>query len=467
MAQQSSLIGVIVTGQSGKYRITDEINSGAQAMVYKGLDLAHNKTVAIKILLSTDIGAPERAEREARILQKLRPHNIMYMRDHGIYDDGGLLRFFCVLPYFPGGITLDDIIAKEGAIKPLARALDLLCQIANGLKEAHVSGVVHRDIKPANIMIHTDATGHETAYITDFGTAAVGDNLAEAFERKLTLDDRMLGSPHYMSPQQLIGAGSDPNKEKRRKDPRNDVYSYGITAHEILTGGTPFSAYQGNDLFEFANKKRAGELLPDSLGKSHPELPTELVLLVDSCMAFELDDRPQIAEALSELNVIKLDQPSSQPDTPRTLGRVKTPGSTHVSGDAETMFASSNPPAARKPDRKVDVAKHQSRVWMAFIPLMLAILVGVGGILFSDAFEQRTGVVVGPMNFGSAIAPPVSASASASAAVSASASASTSATASAPAKPKAKRRQGTPRTDWAPPATGDQPLDPGLPGPPM
>ncbi|MFA6447649.1 MAG: serine/threonine-protein kinase, partial [Patescibacteria group bacterium] len=432
---------------------------------YKGLDLANNKNVAIKILLSTDSGAPERAEREARILQTLRPHNIMWMRDHGNYDDRGLIRFFCVLPYFPGGITLDDIIAKEGAIKPLARALDLLCQIANGLKEAHASGVVHRDIKPANIMIHRDSVGHETAYITDFGIAAVGDNMAEAFERKLTAESHSLGSPQYASPQQLIGAGSDPGQEKIRKDDRNDVYSFGVTAFEIVTGGTPFP-YEGKALDEFTYKKRIGKLRADSLGKSHPELPTELVMLVDRCMAYELLDRPRSAEVLSELNVIKLDQPSSQPDTPRTLGRVKTPGSTRVSGDAETMCAPSTPPGARRSDPKAVVVKSKtgglhSRARTMLILMAVVASAIVGWALLSDKLEQRTIRVVGPMDSGSAMAMPAAASASVKEL------AAVSVTASASAKPKAKPLPGKPRVDWSPPATGEQPLDPGLPGPPM
>lgn len=477
----SPLVGTVI---NGKYRIVRGINGGGQSKVYTAVDLERNKEVAIKLLDSEDFGAFERAEREAGFYRRIKSNNVMFIQDSGVLDDEkGIRRFYCVFPLVIHG-TMETMLLKDGAIKPLSRALELLSQVANGLKDIHAGGLVHRDIKPANLLLHKKG-GIETVLITDFGIAIEAESRAsgageEAYSRNLTMNFHILGSPEFMAPQQCVPAGISAEKDRERKDQRNDVFSLGILAHLMLTGKLPYPNLSDTQIMGFVNDKSQGKVKPFAL--SDREVPAEVAKLVESCKSYELKDRPLIGDVVAELSRIKLEETGSSIPPPSISvqlsgSRFKTPGQTRVSEDAVTMIAPSTPPTARKSDPKVVIssqahagsaAKPRTRVWMAFVPLTIAVLVVVGWILLGDKLEEkRTGMPAGPMISEYAAAPsaPPAQSANTPASASAMASAKPRPLESEVTKPKSKKASGRPAGNYqgTPPTEN---FDPSQPMPP-
>jgi len=207
--------------QLGRYRILGELGRGAMGVVYRGEDPLLNRTVAIKtIILSSD--AQERAEYEARFYQEARaagglnhPHLIT------IYDIGREGDTAYMAMELLEGVELRELMKRGRVALPLA--LEIASQVADGLAFAHQHGVVHRDIKPANVMV---IRGRH-AKIMDFGIARVRVSDIQ------TQAGAVLGSPKYMSPEQVKG---------QRADHRSDIFSLGIVIHELVCGSAPFSA---------------------------------------------------------------------------------------------------------------------------------------------------------------------------------------------------------------------------------
>lgn len=207
--------------QLGRYKILGELGRGAMGVVYRGEDPLLNRTVAIKtIILSSD--AQERAEYEARFYQEARaagglnhPHLIT------IYDIGREGDTAYMAMELLEGVELRELMKRSRVALPLA--LEIASQVADGLAFAHQHGVVHRDIKPANVMV---IRGRH-AKIMDFGIARVRVSDIQ------TQAGAVLGSPKYMSPEQVTG---------QRADHRSDIFSLGIVIHELVCGSPPFSA---------------------------------------------------------------------------------------------------------------------------------------------------------------------------------------------------------------------------------
>jgi|LSQX01.1.fsa_nt_gb serine/threonine protein kinase/beta-lactam-binding protein with PASTA domain len=203
----------------GRYRVDERVGEGGVAVVYRGLDLTLERQVAIKILrpeLTHDVGVVERFRREAYAAAKLNHPNIVQIYDTGSDNDV----YYIVMEYLPE----PDFkrIIQEYAPLPVRKVLQVSIECCRALAYAHRFGIVHRDIKPHNVLFTDD--GH--AKLSDFGiAAAVGDH-------GLTDDGMVLGSAHYMSPEQAQG---------RAAGPASDLYSLGIVMYEALTGVPPFT----------------------------------------------------------------------------------------------------------------------------------------------------------------------------------------------------------------------------------
>ncbi|MGD2124298.1 MAG: serine/threonine-protein kinase, partial [Gemmatimonadota bacterium] len=203
-----------------RYRIESEIDSGGMATVYRARDVKHERTVAIKVLrpdLAEAIGA-DRFLREIRTTASLSHPHILPLFDSG--EAHGFLYY--VMP-FVDGESLADRLEREGEL-PLEDALQIAREVADALAYAHKKGVIHRDVKPANIMLEG---GH--ALLADFGIAQAR---AEAEETKLTGLGASLGTPSYMSPEQVTG--------EEKLDGRADQYALGCVLYEMLAGRPPF-----------------------------------------------------------------------------------------------------------------------------------------------------------------------------------------------------------------------------------
>src|SRR3981081_3441772 len=200
----------------GPYRILERIGRGGMATVYKAHHPALDRYVAIKVLpefFAEDEEYRERFQHEARSIARLKHPNILDVFDFG--QDGGVT--YLVLELIDGG-TLAD---RMGGPMDLQEVVAILRPLASALVHAPSVGVLHRDIKPTNILIHRDGT----PVLADFGLATM------ASLRKLTASGIVLGTPEYMSPEQVLGEPIGP---------ASDLYSLGIVVYEMLTGRGAF-----------------------------------------------------------------------------------------------------------------------------------------------------------------------------------------------------------------------------------
>ena len=212
-----------------RYKIIKSIGEGGMANVYLAWDTILEREVAVKVLrgdLADDEKFVRRFQREANSASSLRHPNIVEMYDVG--EDNG--KYFIVMEYV-NGKTLKNLIKKRGALN-LTEAIDIMLQLTSGIACAHDSYIIHRDIKPQNVMILEDGR----VKITDFGIAmALNSN-------ELTQTNSVMGSVHYLPPEQASGNGSTI---------KSDIYSLGILMFELLTGKVPF---KGDNAVEIAIK---------------------------------------------------------------------------------------------------------------------------------------------------------------------------------------------------------------------
>jgi serine/threonine-protein kinase len=213
--------GGVEPAQLGRYVIQQELGRGAMGVVYKALDSVLERPVAVKtvnITLEREYADKyeKRFYQEARAAGSLNHPNIVTIHDVGKAGDV----VFMAMEYIEG-VELRSLIG-EGRPLRVAQALSIAAQIAEALAYAHQRGVVHRDIKPANIMVLANGP----VKITDFGIARMRG------ARDLTQTGMMLGSPKYMSPEQVIG---------KRADHRSDIFSLGVILYEMLCGAAPFN----------------------------------------------------------------------------------------------------------------------------------------------------------------------------------------------------------------------------------
>jgi serine/threonine protein kinase/Flp pilus assembly protein TadD len=205
-----------------RYSILREIGHGGMAVVYLARDLKHDREVALKVLyphFAAALGA-DRFLREVRVAARLHHPHLLPLYDSGVAD-GSL---YYVVPYIEGG-SLRDRLERESPL-PLAAALQITREVADGLDYAHRQNVVHRDIKPENILLDE---GH--AVIADFGVARA---ISEAADTQLTEAGLLVGTPAYMSPEQAMGGAVDG---------RSDIYNLGCVLFELLTGAPPFTGH--------------------------------------------------------------------------------------------------------------------------------------------------------------------------------------------------------------------------------
>ena len=264
----------------GRYDVVAEIGRGAMGVVYRAVDPMLERTVAIKTInMALDPGEIEHYEQrftiEARAAGGLNHPNIVTIHDIGRSGDLA----YMAMEFLEGRELKELMVGNELTAD---RALDVAAQVADGLAYAHQHDVVHRDIKPANIMILRDGR----VKITDFGIA-----------RMRTADVRtqtgvVLGSPRYLSPEQVLG---------KRCDARADTFSLGVIIYEMLTGQTPFNGIDVNSLmFQIVN------FSPPPPSTVNPALPHMLDLIIAKALAKTADERYAIiAELAADLRACR------------------------------------------------------------------------------------------------------------------------------------------------------------------
>jgi serine/threonine protein kinase/tetratricopeptide (TPR) repeat protein len=331
-----------------RYQVIEELGRGGMGRVYKVFDAEVREKLALKLLkpeIATDAAMVERFRSELRLARTVSHRNVC--RTHDLGREEGTGTYFITMEYVAGE-DLKSLIHSIGAL-PVGKAVAIGRQVAEGLAEAHRLGVVHRDLKPQNIMIDREGA----VRILDFGIAR------SAGAKGITGAGVMVGTPEYMSPEQVDG---------KEADGRSDIYSLGIVLFEMLTGRVPF---EGETALAVAVKQKS-EPPPDPRGLN-PQIPEDLRDLVLRCLKKDKRERYQSADDLvAELMQIEKSLP-------------------------ETTWA--RPPRKAQTSKQITVRLPSKRIW---IPAALALVVLASLLVwqFIPASEasRRTVAVIGFRN---------------------------------------------------------------------
>ena len=259
----------------GRYEIISELGQGAMGVVYKAIDPLIDRVVAIKTI-NLGLALDEKEEYEGRFYQEAKAAGrLSHPNIVTIFDLGKSGDIAYIAMEFLQGRELRDIL-NDNQILPVENVLSIVAQVALGLAYAHEHGIVHRDVKPSNVMVGAD--GH--VKITDFGIA----RMESASVRTQT--GMVLGSPKYMSPEQVMG---------KLIDQRSDVFSLGVVLYEMLTGKAPFVGENVNAImYQTLNS------IPSPPGSLNKAVPDMLNFIVAKALAKGLDDRYQSAKELAD-----------------------------------------------------------------------------------------------------------------------------------------------------------------------
>jgi serine/threonine protein kinase len=310
----------------GRYRITGELGRGAMGMVYRAVDPLIEREVAIKTL--NPALPPEALEevrerflREAKSAGRLNHPNVVT-----IYDVGEQDGIAYIAMEFLEGRSLQQI-SKAGERLPHDRVADLIAQIADGLDHARGYSIVHRDVKPANVMVSPSGR----AKLTDFGVAHLQSST-------MTQTGMALGSPKYMSPEQVLG---------QPVDPRSDIFSLGVVLYELLVYRTPFESPNDSTVLTLMNRIARDPHQP--VCDINPEIPVGFDVILSRALAKTPEGRYQTAGEMArdlrnykdlrpsgeDVDSLADTQPLGQSVTTRTIPLNANPDSTLVRGPLE------------------------------------------------------------------------------------------------------------------------------------
>jgi serine/threonine protein kinase len=269
---------------AGKYRIERIVGAGGYGRVYAARHLALDQSVAVKVLRAHAVGNPEivkRFLREARVVARMRSEHVTRVLDVATLPGGPP---YIVLELLEG----EDLAALLDRLGPLpaSEAVDHVLQVCHALAEAHALDIIHRDLKPANLFVTRAIDGTPMTKVLDFGIAKIRAESLGLPHASLTKDHHLLGSPDYMSPEQLT--------TPRHVDARADIWSLGVTLFELVSNTLPFAGANTADtglkiMFEPPRP------LPPAAG-----VPEGLAGVITRCLA---RDRAERFASVSDLSV--------------------------------------------------------------------------------------------------------------------------------------------------------------------
>ncbi len=280
-------VGAVVCA---KYRVERLIGRGGMGTVMLAHHLRLDESVALKFLNPAALKKPDivaRFEREARAVVKLKSPHVTRVLDVEVAENGTP---FIVMEYLEGQ-TLAGLV-RGGAALPVDLAAEYMLQVCEAVAEAHATGIVHRDLKPGNLFLTTGADGSAVVKVLDFGVSKFGALDKTSGGEIETLPDAIVGSPPYMSPEQL--------RSSKQVDARTDIWSLGVVLFEIVTGRMPFAA---DNLHEHYTKLMLDD--PPLPTQVRGDLPAKLDAIVGKCLQREVGDRyanvAELARDLAEL----------------------------------------------------------------------------------------------------------------------------------------------------------------------
>jgi len=278
-----------------RYRVDSLLGEGGMGLVYRVTHTRLNKTLAMKVLRQENTRDPEvlaRFRREAESASNIGNQHIIDVSDFGELTDGST--YFIM--EFLDGLDLIDAIDSVDRM-PEERALHIAIQVCRALGAAHDAGITHRDLKPENIFLIRRDDEEDFVKVLDFGIAKVGDG-----PNRLTRAGEVLGTPHYMSPEQCEGEGVDH---------RTDIYAFGVLLYEMLTGHVPHDA---DTMMGILTKHMYEEPIPPRVRVPH--VSAELETLIMRCLEKQPERRYQtMQDVLSDLELVKAGLQPVGPDT--------------------------------------------------------------------------------------------------------------------------------------------------------
>jgi len=275
---------------NGQFQILQKIGSGGMGSVYKALQPAMNRMVAVKILhpkLTSRKDLASRFRREARAMSHLTHPNTVKVFLYGELEDGSLY----IVMEFLEGKNLNQTVRAEGPM-PVERAIPILVQVCNALEEAHRAGIIHRDLKPENIFLCQQGGIKDYAKVLDFGLAKVTEREMRPGSVILTQEGMVFGTPEFMSPEQAQG---------KTLTPASDLYSLAVILYEALTGKLPFVAKNAMEYIQLHVTAKPAPIQDNApAGRTFPPL---LWTVLQKALAKEPNDRfitgTELAAALS------------------------------------------------------------------------------------------------------------------------------------------------------------------------
>ncbi len=342
----------------GKYRVDRVIGVGGMGVVVAATHVQLQTQVALKFLLPEVLSSPqivERFVREARAAVRIQSEHVARVSDVGTLSSGAP---YMVMEYLEGQ-DLADVLSKNGPL-PVAQTVGYVLQACEAVAEAHALGIVHRDLKPANLFLVQRSRREPTIKVLDFGISKSADSESLG----LTKTSAIMGSPYYMSPEQMRSA--------RDADTRSDIWALGIILYELLTGVPPF---QGDTITEIVVLVTQGNVPP--IRELRPDVPVGLDDIIARCLKREPQQRyadiVELAKALVPFGPPRSDVALEK--ISRILGTA-TSARPEGSAQANAIGGSANLPIAQATAAAWANSRSDSRANRS-----LPLLIGIGVVL--------------------------------------------------------------------------------------
>ncbi len=325
---------------SNKFRVERVLGIGGMGVVVAATHLQLGQLVALKFMLRAAMQFPDnvsRFEREARAAVRLRSDHVAKVTDVGRLDDGAP---YMVMEFLEGE-DVDRYLRREGPL-PIQTAVDFVLQASEAIAEAHALGIVHRDLKPKNLFLTQRLNGEPLVKVLDFGVSKI----VGAEELSLTQTTQVLGSPSYMSPEQL--------RASRDVDQRTDIWALGAILYELLTTTVPFPASTLTQLTAMVISEP-----PRPIETLRPDIPPELRAAILRCLEKPVDARFQTVADFAAALAPFAGAQSVALATQRMAGVLSASSSARYSAVPATAASAQLPqerPSFRAPGGSTDVA---------------------------------------------------------------------------------------------------------------